>query len=462
VSVSEITQGDTLLDGAGGETVQAAVIWSEVLQYLRTQVSAEAFATWLEPTTCRTLRGDLLEVEVPHQFFAEWLGHHYAAEIRSALSRLTGRDIDVSFVPANNVEAPVVVSRREPGHRAHIRADGLRLQARYTFDSFVVGESNHLATAAARNVAEQPSGSYNPLFIYGGVGLGKTHLVQAIGNHILGLRSGAKVHYTAAETLFIEFIQAIEKDTRLAFKNKYRALDVLLLDDVHYLIGKERLQEEVFFIFNSLRDAGSQVVFTCDRPPLELIGVENRLASRLGSGLVVDIQPPELETRVAILKQKAAAERFEIPADVACYVATRVKSSVRQLEACLVRLMAIASLAGRSITVELAAQSLKDIIREDRVADPKLIVAACASAYGLSPADLASGRRTKHVALARQVAMYLMRASLGLSLKEIGSYFGGKDHTTVMHGVAKVKDMKARDQSFAAHLEGLTKAISRG
>ncbi len=369
--------------------------------------------------------------------------------------------MDVAFVPANSVNPRVLVTRRERGSRPQIRTDGLRLQARYTFDSFVVGESNRLAAAAARSVAEQPGGSYNPLFIYGGVGLGKTHLIQAIGNHILVMGRGLRILYTAAETLFIEFIQAIEKDTRLEFKNKYRALDVLLLDDVHYLVGKERLQDEVFFIFNSLKDAGSQVVFTCDRPPIELSGIENRLTSRLGSGLVVDIQPPELETRIAILKSKAAADHIELTDDVACYIATRVKSSVRQLEACLVRLSALASLAGRSITVEVAAEALKDMLREAEPIDHKAIIAACAGAYGLSPADVLSARRTKQVALARQVAMYIMRTKLALSLNEIGRFFGGKDHTTVMHAIAKVNELRVKDSTFDAQVTKLLQSATR-
>ncbi len=457
-----IHSGKLAADDAQNSLSDGPAVWSGVLEHLRTQVGAEAFSTWLAPTRCRALHDGLLEVEVPHSFFAEWLGQHYAGEIRSVLSRLTGQDVDVAFVPANGSSTTVMVTRGARGERPQLRTGGVRLQARYTFESFVVGESNRLAAAAARNVAEQPGNSYNPLFIYGGVGLGKTHLVQAIGNHILGLGNGSRIHYTAAETLFIEFIQAIEKNCRLEFKNKYRALDVLILDDVHYLVGKERLQDEVFFIFNSLRDAGSQVVFTCDRPPIELVGVESRLTSRLGSGLVVDIQQPELETRIAILKNKAAADNVELPDDIACYIATRVKTSIRQLEAALVRLMALASLTSRRITLDLASESLKDIVREEEPLDHKAIIAACAGAYGLSPDDVTSERRTKRVALARQVAMYIMRTRLGLSLKEIGFYFGGKDHTTVMHALAKIEQLRTKDPAFEVHLSRLLQSATRG
>jgi chromosomal replication initiator protein len=342
------------------------------------------------------------------------------------------------------------------------RPDAYRLQSRYTFDTFVVGESNRFAVAAARSVADHPGTNYNPLFIYGGVGLGKTHLVQAIGNQARSARPGLRVLYTAAEALFIELIQAIEKNAKLEFKNKYRGLDLLLLDDVHYLVGKERLQEEVFYTFNSLHDAGSQIVFTSDRPPQDIPNLESRLASRLGSGLVVDIQAPELETRIAILKQKAAADSADIPDELAYYVAARVRSSVRALEGAWVRILALSSLAGRPLTVDLAQEALKDIVKEDEPLDPKRLIAACAEHFGVSVHDLTNGGRTKQLALARQVAMYMMRRTLRLSLKEIGQLFDGKDHTTVMHAIRKVEELRVTDPGFASRLEKLSRGISRG
>jgi len=352
--------------------------------------------------------------------------------------------------------------RRAPARRPAARQNGYRLQPHLSFENFVVGESNRLAVAAARSVAERPGVNYNPLFIYGGVGLGKTHLAQAIGNLALGTKPSLKVYYTAADDLFLELIQAIEKNTRIEFKNKYRGLDLLLLDDIHYLVGKERLQEEVFYIFNSLHDAGSQIVFTSDRPPQDIPALEGRLASRLGSGLVVDIQAPELETRIAILKQKAAADHAELPDDVAYFIAARVRTSVRALEGSWIRLLALASLDGRAITVALAEEALRNLVKEEEPVDHNRIIKACADHFGVALKDITNGGRTKQLALARQVAMYLLRGTLSLSLKEIGGLFGNKDHTTVMHAIKRVGDLRTSDPVFAAKLEKLSKGISRG
>jgi chromosomal replication initiator protein len=442
--------------------LDAAKLWTDVLECLRVRVGREGFETWLAPTRGCSVKDGLFDVEVPNAFFADWIGHHYAVEVKAALATVTGYECAVSFRPKGTNVPGALVSRRAPAPRPTLKSDSYRLRSRYTFDAFVVGESNRLACAAARSVAERPGSAYNPLFIYGGVGLGKTHLIQAIGNHALALQPGMRVYYTAADWLFIELIQAIEKNTRLEFKNKYTGLDLLLLDDVHYLVGKERLQEEVFYIFNSLHDAGSQVVFTCDRPPQEIPTLEQRLASRLGQGLVVDIQAPELETRIAILKQKSAADNFDLPDDVTYFIAARVRSSVRQLEGCLTRLAAFSSLDGRPITVQVAEEALKDLIKDAEPPDHNRIIAACANQYGLRVQDVTGDRRTKQVALARQVAMYLMRAYLKLSLKEIGFHFGDRDHTTVMHAIEKVTELRVKDPSFAMKLDKLAKEISGG
>jgi chromosomal replication initiator protein len=446
--------------GVEMDTARAAQVWQSALAQLRVRVSREGFETWLAPTRGRKLAGSTIEVEVPNAFSADWISQHYATEIRTVLAATTGQELDVAFRPGDSTE--VVIARREPATRPATRGDGYRLQSKYTFETFVVGEQNRLAAAASRSVAERPATSYNPLFIYGGVGLGKTHLIQAIGNLALKLRPALRVYYTAAENLFIELIQAIERNTRLEFKNKYRGLDLLLLDDIHYLIGKERLQEEVFYIFNNLHDAGSQIVFTSDRPPGDIPTLESRLASRLGSGLVVDIQPPDVETRVAILQRKAALDNLKLPDDVALYVASRARSSIRELEGCLTRLLAINSLQGEPLTVEAAAAALKDLTREEQPLDPKQILAACADAFGVPVPDMTGQSRTKQIVLARQTAMYLMRTKLNLSLNEVGFHFGDRDHTTVMHAVGKVTELQARDATFSSRLAKLTKGISRG
>ncbi|HTW92395.1 MAG TPA: chromosomal replication initiator protein DnaA [bacterium] len=441
--------------------IDAGKLWTDIIDYVRPRVSREGFDTWLAPTRGRTVSGGTLEVEVPNSFFADWLSQHYSAEIRAALASISPLELSVSFRPLG-ADNPEVLIRRAPARRPIMRQSGNRLQPHLSFANFVVGESNRLAVAAARSVAEQPGASYNPLFIYGGVGLGKTHLAQAIGNQALGSKPNLKVYYTAADDLFLELILAIEKNTRLEFKNKYRGLDLLVLDDIHYLVGKERLQEEVFYIFNSLHDTGSQIVFTSDRPPQDISTLEGRLASRLGSGLVVDIQPPELETRIAILKQKAALDRAELPDEVAYFIAARIRTSVRALEGSWIRLLALASLDGRPITVNLAEEALKDLVREEEPPDQNHIIKACAEQFGVTVKDITNGGRTKQLALARQVAMYALRSKLSLSLKEIGGLFDNKDHTTVMHAIKRVADLKVKDPAFSARLDKLLKETSRG
>jgi chromosomal replication initiator protein len=446
----------------GHETpLDAERLWTDILDYVKPRVSREGFETWLAPTRGCVLSKGVLTVEVPNSFFADWLSQHYSAELRAALSSVSQLELSVSFRPREAADTGVLI-RRAPVRRPVPRQNGYRLQPHLSFENFVVGESNRFAVAAARSVAERPGANYNPLFIYGGVGLGKTHLAQAIGNLALAKKPGLKVYYTAADDLFLELIQAIEKNTRIEFKNKYRGLDLLLLDDIHYLVGKERLQEEVFYIFNSLHDAGSQIVFTSDRPPQDIPALEGRLASRLGSGLVVDIQPPELETRIAILKQKATLDRADLPDDVAYFIAARVRTSVRALEGSWIRLLALASLDDRPITVPLAEEALKDLLRDEEPVDHNRIIKACAEHFGVTVNDITNGGRTKQLALARQVAMYVLRATLSLSLKEIGGLFGNKDHTTVMHAIKRVGELKTKDPAFAARLEKLSKGISRG
>jgi chromosomal replication initiator protein len=457
-----VADSDVRSPRLGHDTLpDAARLWTDVLDYVRPRISRDGFETWLAPTRGRSLTNTSLEVEVPNSFFADWISQHYSAEVHSALANVSVHELSVSFRPRDTADTGVLI-RRAPARRVTAKLNGYRLQNHLTFENFVVGESNRLAMAAARSVAERPGASYNPLFIYGGVGLGKTHLAQAIGNSAIAAKPGLKVYYTAADDLFIELIQAIEKNTRLEFKNKYRVLDLLLLDDIHYLVGKERLQEEVFYIFNSLHDAGSQIVFTSDRPPQDIPALEGRLASRLGSGLVVDIQPPELETRIAILRQKATQDHAELPDDVAYFVAARVRTSIRALEGSWIRLLALASLDGRPISVPLAQEALKDLIREDEPVDHNRIIKACADNFGVTLKDITNGGRTKQLALARQVAMFVLRAKLSLSLKEIGGLFGDKDHTTVMHALRKVSELSIKDPAFAARLEKLSKGISRG
>lgn len=432
-------------------------LWREVLACLQSRVGREGFETWLAPTRCLSIADGLAEIEVPNPFAADWLAQHYLSDIRTVLSTVLGRDCSVVFRPrpSRGAEAVLDAGVSSPVPAGPSVTNQGRLQPRYTFASFIVGESNRFACAAAKNVAARPGQSFNPLFIYGGVGLGKTHLLHAIGNEALRQHPGIRVLYTAAETLFIELIQAIERNTRLQFKNKYRGLELLLLDDVHYLVGKERLQEEVFHIFNTLHDSSSQVVFTSDRPAIDIPTIEERLASRLGSGLVVDIQPPDLETRIAILKQKAQLEQVQLPDDTATYIATRVKTSIRALEGALVRLIAMASLDSRPLTVQLAEAALRDIVPAEQPLDHRSVISLVAKEFGLQESDILGSSRTKQVVVARQVAMYLMRTVLHMSLKQTGALIGGKDHTTVIHAIEKLNRLMLSDLSLSSVIQNL-------
>lgn len=434
--------------------------WDAVLEKIKTRVTEEGYNTWFKPTRLVEQREGTLIVEVPNPFFAEWIEEYYAKPLADALAETDSGGVRVAF--QSRKFEPDTVKPRPVRRRLVYSQDGSRLQERYVFKNFVVGEHNRFAHAAALAVAEAPSEVYNPLFIYGGVGLGKTHLVQAIGNYLKRNSSKLSVAYIPAETLFIELIDAVEKGTRMEFKNRYRSKDVLLIDDIHFLRGKESLQEEIFHLFNHLYEGGKQVVLTSDRPPREIPTLEDRLASRFSGGLVVDIQPPDLETRIAILHKKAESEGQNLPQEVAHYIASRVRSNIRELEGALIRLLAISSLTGRSLSITLAEEVLHDLLRTTPATTPSKITKQVARTFNIPFEDLNSRRRTAPVALARQTAMYLMRKILGMSLKEIGRVFGGKDHTTVLHAFEKIKQMCEDNLEFKEQVMGIEQRINRG
>jgi chromosomal replication initiator protein len=433
-----------------------AALWQGVLEYLKAQVPSEAFETWLAPTKGVELQNDLLLVEVPNSFFLDWLGQYYVSAIDDAGQNVLGGGYRIAFRTGNGPAQPVTA----PPRKRVAATDSTRLRDRYTFQTYVVAECNSFACAAARAVAESPGSKYNPLLIYGGVGLGKTHLLQAIGNHLLISRPGSRVYYTPAESLFTELISAIQAGSTMDFKRKYRSQDLLLLDDVHYLVGKESLQEEIFHIFNHLHGQGRQIVFTSDRPVREIPTLQERLSSRLTSGLVVDLQPPDLETRVAILKRNAAAEGFDLPSDVALYIATKITSNVRALEGCLIRIIALASMNGYKLTTELAAKALKDLLPQQPSVSRETILGQVSACYGVTAGEIKGRARTQRVTLARQVTMYLYRNLLELSLKEIGGLIGGKDHTTVMHSLTKISDLRKTDSDFDERMKQLIMGIT--
>jgi chromosomal replication initiator protein len=431
-------------------------LWQKVLEHLKGQVPPEAFETWLAPTHGVELQNDVLLVEVPNSFFMDWLGQYYVAAIDDAGQNVLGSGFKIAFRTGNGPAQPVIARPR----KYLVASENARLRERYTFQSYVVAECNSFACAAARAVAESPGNKYNPLLIYGGVGLGKTHLLQAIGNHLLQTRPGIKVRYVPAESLFSELITAIESGSTMDFKHKYRSQDLLLLDDVHYLVGKESLQEEIFHLFNHLHGQGKQIVFTSDRPVREIPTLHERLSSRLASGLVVDLQPPDLETRVAILKRNAAAEGFELPQEVALYVATKITSNIRALEGCLIRIIALASMNGYKLTTELATKALKDLLPQRASINRETIIGQVAACYSVTPAEIKGRARTQRVTLARQITMYLYRNLLELSLKEIGGLIGGKDHTTVMHSLTKIQDLRNTNSDFDEKVKQLIVGIT--
>lgn len=430
--------------------------WKNVLDYIQERINSQSFNTWFGGSCGVELKEDVLLVEFPNVFQIDWIEEHYYNILEEAVHQLNGNKLRLAF-KALKQQGDRPKKKRK---RLILARDGTKLQERYTFESFVVGKNNEFAHAAALAVAEAPGEAYNPLFLYGGVGLGKTHLMQAIGNFVHRQHKKTNVFYTQAENIMTELIEAIQKNQQMTFKKKYRTKDVLLIDDIQFLYGKERLQEEVFHIFNHLYSAGKQVIITSDRPPREILTLEERLKSRFQAGLVVDLQPPDLETRIAILQKKAESETIKIPSNVAYYIASRVKSNIRELEGCLIRLLAVSSLSGQEVNEHLAEEVLKDLLGSGRRITKQIILKNVIEELGFSEAEIRGKKRTQKLALARQTSMYLIRTMLNLSLAEIGEFFGGKDHSTVIHAIGKVEGLKKTDIEYFQRLERITNRIS--
>ena len=409
---------------------------------IRAETEHQSYQTWFEPTRAVDLTENSLTVEVPNRFFADWLEEHYAPLIRRALSEVAGHDVRPTFHVAHrrtDQYDPVSTRRVAPAPLAVPASEESQLNPRYTFSNFIVGSSNRFAQAAAMAVAEAPAEAYNPLFIYGGVGLGKTHLMQAAGHYIRERRPDLSVYYVSSETFMNELITSIQRGTTLKFRDKYRSKDALLIDDVQFLAGKESTQEEFFHTFNALYLAHKQIVMTSDRPPKQIATLEERLVSRFEAGLVTDIQPPDLETRIAILHEKAELDGISIPNDVIHLIANSVTSNIRELEGSLVRLLAFSSLTGGEITLDLAKEVLSEFLGRPRgTVSVARIQQAVAEAFGVPVEKMKARGRASQIARARQVAMYLARELTHLSLTQIGEHFGGRDHTTVLHAHRKI------------------------
>jgi chromosomal replication initiator protein len=452
----------------GAMELTAAEAWSRILERARPLLPEHTFRIWLEHTEPLALSHDRLAVAAGSDFAAEWIEDKYGDLLADVAERVFGRAVGLTFqhqsrdggtrpapppevAPAEQ-QAPTPMSTTPPPGGVVF---GSPLNDRYSFERFVVGANNQLAAAACRAVAEAPARMYNPLFIYGGVGLGKTHLMHAIG-HVLLLRDGAKrVAYVSSERFTNDLIASIQEGRMSDFRRRYRDIDLLLIDDVHFLGEKERTQEEFFHTFNALHDAQRQIVMTSDRPPKEIPGLEERLVSRFEWGLVTDIKPPDLETRVAILRKKAEDDRIALADEVLDYIARNCRSNVRELEGAVIKLLAYSSLTRREVTLELAKEALGGVLRSgppvELTAD--LIRDRVAAEWGTSVDGLTSKRRTKDLTVPRQVAMYLIRELLDLSLVEVGNLFGGRDHSTVIHAVNKVEEDMEQDDAFRARVE---------
>ncbi len=431
-------------------------IWDQVLSRIEGKVNHHSFTTWFRPTSYLKDEGATITVRVPNALFRDWLTKHYAAVIDEALSESDRSGATIAFVTQDDpllVEGlpaePSVAAPPASPNTAPVVTTQAGLNPRYLFDAFIVGPSNQFAHAACRAVAEAPSRSYNPLFIYGGVGLGKTHLMHAIGHYVLQHARGMTLTYISSERFMNEMINAVRYDRVLDFRERYRSVDVLLVDDIQFLAGKEGTQTEFFHTFNALYDSQKQIVLSSDCPPHEIPSLEERLRSRFEWGLIADIQPPDLETKVAILKRKAEAEAVPLADDVAIYIAGKIKSNIRELEGSLIRLVAYASLTGREISVSLAQEVLKKILSHDEKAVTIDIIQKYVSDfYQLKIVDLKSRNNSKSIALPRQIAMYLCKALTSASLPEIGKSFGGKHHSTVIHSIRKIEHLRQRDGDF--------------
>jgi chromosomal replication initiator protein len=434
--------------------------WNRILAAIRPKIDALAFSAWLEPTRFSGLHDGVLSVRVPNPTYKDWINAHYLQLIQEAADEMRLPVQGVDFVPEKEPGGATAVESRRPEPVRSPEMLGSPLNAKYAFSNFVVGSSNQFAHAAAVQVAENPGRSYNPLFLYGGVGLGKTHLMQAIGHELRKQFPAWRVMYIPAERFMNEMVESLRDNMMTRFHQHFRNLDALLVDDVQFLSGKERMQEEFFHTFNTLHERGFQLVLSSDRPPKELEQIEERLRSRFEWGLIADLQTPDLETRQAILMKKAEAGNFNLPERVALFIATSVRSNIRELEGSLIRLMAYTSLSGMPPTESLARQVLKDLLEsETKRVTVELIQKVVCDHYGLRMQELKAKDNSRRVCLPRQVAMWLTREKTQLSLPDIARAFGDRHHTTVLHSVNKIAQSRLVDRDLNRTLNKLLASL---
>ena len=428
--------------------VQLSNLWQKTLDLLKNELTEISFNTWIKTIEPITINSNTIELGVPSDFNKGIIDSRYSALIRNAIKQATSREYNISVTIPSQESHKKYLDRAESA--ANEETSMSILNPKYTFDTFVIGNSNRLAHAASVAVAESPAKAYNPLFIYGGVGLGKTHLMHAIGHYIHNQFSSLKVLYVSSEKFTNELINAIKDDKNEAFRYKYRNIDVLLIDDIQFIGGKERTQEEFFHTFNALYEANKQIIISSDKPPKEITTLEERLRSRFEWGLIADIQPPDLETRIAILRKKAQTENLIVPNDVMVFIADKIASNIRELEGALNRVIAYSSLTENEISIDLANEALKDILsaHKARIINSSVIIDAVSRYFDLKPDEFKSKKRNRDISFPRQIAMYLCRELTDMSLPKIGDEFGGRDHTTVIHAFDKITgDMEVNPET---------------
>ncbi|HKW62515.1 MAG TPA: chromosomal replication initiator protein DnaA [Candidatus Acidoferrum sp.] len=446
-----------------GRERETANAWDKFLEHVKARVSINTFTTWFQPTKLNRAEGETLYIQIPSAVFRQVLSRTYGDIIKAVFHEIGTPNVKVQYISGDDEPAQATAAA-VPGKAGQAKLDfessDHQLNPRYTFDTFVVGKSNEFAHAASRAVAEQPSKAYNPLFLYGGVGMGKTHLMHAIGHTIKKRNPAMRLSYVSAEKFTIEVINSLRFDRMISFRERFHTVDVLLVDDIQFIAGKERTQEEFFHTFNALYEQQKQIVISSDCLPKDINSIEERLRSRFEWGLIADIQPPDLETKIAILQKKAENERFSLTDDVAEYIARAIKSNVRELEGALTRLMAYASLTGTAITLSRAQEVLRNIIasQEKRVTID-LIQKRVSEHFELREQDLKVKSNTRAIAFPRQVAMYIVKQLTTASLPEIGRQFGGKHHTTVLHSINKIEELRRSDKDLNRTITRLMDAL---
>ena len=439
-------------------------IWGKSLKLIKTELTEVSFNTWMKSIDPVSLEEETIVLAAPNEFTKSILEARYLTLIKNAVKQISNKNFDITFIiPGEEVNQDVGQPKKEDKKEV-IENNNLsksHLRSKYTFDQFVIGNSNRFAHAASLAVAEAPAKAYNPLFIYGGVGLGKTHLMNAIGHYILDQNPNSSVVYVSSEKFTNELINSIRDDKNVEFRNKYRNVDVLLIDDIQFIAGKERTQEEFFHTFNALHEANKQIIISSDRPPKEIPTLEDRLRSRFEWGLIADIQPPDLETRIAILKKKAKLENLDVDNDVLLFVADKIRSNIRELEGALIRIIAYSSLTNKEITVELANEALKDIISDNKPTkiDVNRIKEVVSNKFNVKIEDFNSKKRARSISYPRQIAMYLSRELTDLSLPKIGDEFGGRDHTTVIHAYDKISKEINKNKEVKSTIDDIVKEM---